>query len=81
MQCRILLAQMAIFLAHLALTFHGSRGNSTDRVRRAVSIPWAPADCQLDRSKLVDYDHPYLLTGLRHGERLVNRYVPQVYQT
>jgi ectoine hydroxylase-related dioxygenase (phytanoyl-CoA dioxygenase family) len=60
------------------LTFHGSRGNSTNRVRRAISLHWAGADCRLDRSKLVDYDHPYLFTGLRHGDRLANKYIPQV---
>jgi ectoine hydroxylase-related dioxygenase (phytanoyl-CoA dioxygenase family) len=62
-----------------SLTFHGSRGNTTDRVRRAISLHWAANDCRLDRSKLVDYDHPYLFTGVRHGERLANKYVPQVY--
>lgn len=61
------------------LTFHGSRGNSTDRVRRAISLHWAGADCLLDRLKLADYDHPYLFTGLRHGDRLANKYIPQVY--
>jgi phytanoyl-CoA hydroxylase len=61
------------------LTFHGSRGNSTDRVRRAISLHWASSDCRLDRTKLADYDHPYLFTGLRQGDRLTNRYIPQVY--
>jgi phytanoyl-CoA hydroxylase len=61
------------------LTFHGSRGNSTDRWRRAVSLHWAASDCLLDRSKLLDYDHPYLFSGLRQGDRLVNKYIPQVY--
>jgi phytanoyl-CoA hydroxylase len=61
------------------LTFHGSRGNSTDQWRRAVSLHWAAAECHLDRSKLLDYDHPYLFTGLRQGDRLVNKYIPQVY--
>ena len=61
------------------LTFHGSRGNSTDRVRRAISLHWASAECQLDRSKLVDYDHPYLFTGLKQGGRLANKYIPEVY--
>ena len=61
------------------LTFHGSRGNSTDRVRRAISLHWAGADCRLDRSKLLDYDHPYLFSGLRHGDRLANKYIPQAY--
>jgi len=61
------------------LTFHGSRGNSTDRVRRAISLHWASQECCLDRSKLLDYDHPYLFTGLKQGERLANKYIPQVY--
>jgi len=61
------------------LTFHGSRGNSTNSLRRAISLHWAGADCRLDRSKLLDYDHPYLFTGLRQGDRLTNRYIPQVY--
>lgn len=61
------------------LAFHGSRGNSTDRLRRAISLHWAAAECRLDRSKLVDYDHPYLFTGLRQGDRLTNKYIPQVY--
>ena len=63
------------------LTFHGSRGNSTSHVRRAVSLHWAAAECHLDRSKLLDYDHPYLFTGLRQGDRLTNKYIPQVYPT
>lgn len=61
------------------LTFHGSRGNATDQCRRAASLHWAASDCRLDRSKLVDYDHPYLFTGLRQGDQLVNKYLPQVY--
>ena len=61
------------------LTFHGSRGNVTDRVRRAISLHWASAECRLDRSKLADYDHPYLFVGLRQGDRLTNRYIPQVF--
>ena len=63
------------------LTFHGSRGNTTNHLRRAVSLHWAGADCLLDRSKLVDYDHPYLFSGLRHGDRIANKYIPQVYPT
>jgi phytanoyl-CoA hydroxylase len=61
------------------LTFHGSRGNSTDNLRRALSLHWASAECRLDRSRLMDYDHPYLFTGLRQEDRLVNKYIPQVY--
>ena len=61
------------------LTFHGSRGNSTGSVRRAISLHWAAEECCLDRSKLLDYDHPYLFTGLRQGDRIKNRFVPQVY--
>jgi phytanoyl-CoA hydroxylase len=61
------------------LTFHGSRGNSTGRLRRAMSLHWAGADCRLDRTQLADYDHPYMFTGLRQGDRLANRYIPQVY--
>jgi ectoine hydroxylase-related dioxygenase (phytanoyl-CoA dioxygenase family) len=61
------------------LTFHGSRGNHTAKMRRAMSLHWAAEDCRLDRTKLFDYDHPYLFTGLANGDRLNNRYVPQVY--
>ena len=61
------------------LTFHGSRGNSTDKWRRAVSLHWAASECRLDRSKLVNYDHPYLFGGLRKGDSLVNKYIPRVY--
>ena len=61
------------------LTFHGSGGNSTDRVRRAISLHWASAECRLDWSKLLDYHHPYLFSGLRQGDRLTNEYNPQVY--
>lgn len=61
------------------LTFHGSRGNKTGRVRRAVSLHWAASDCRLDRSKLVDYDHPYLFAGLRQGDYLCNKYIPEVF--
>jgi hypothetical protein len=39
----------------------------------------AASDCCLDRSKLNYYDHPYPFTGLRQGERLANKYTPQVY--
>jgi ectoine hydroxylase-related dioxygenase (phytanoyl-CoA dioxygenase family) len=60
-------------------TFHGSRGNTTDQWRRAVSLHWAAAECRLDRSKLLDYDHPYLFAGLKQGDRLVNKYIPEVY--
>lgn len=62
------------------LTFHGSRGNTTDRVRRAISLHWASAECHLDRSKLIDYDHPYLFTGLKQGGRLANKYIPETYR-
>jgi phytanoyl-CoA hydroxylase len=63
------------------LTFHGSRANNTDDWRRAVSLHWAARDCRLDRAKLVNYDHPYLFTGLRQGDALVNKYLPQVLAT
>lgn len=63
------------------LTFHGSRGNTTDKVRRAISLHWAASDCRLDRTQLANYDHPYLFTGLRQGDRLSNQYIPQVYPT
>jgi ectoine hydroxylase-related dioxygenase (phytanoyl-CoA dioxygenase family) len=62
-----------------ALTFHGSRGNTTNQVRRAMSLHWASEECRLDRTKLVDYDHPYLFTGLKTGDKLAARYIPQVY--
>ena len=61
------------------LTFHGSRGNSTSKTRRAISLHWAAAECKLDRTKLLDYDHPYLFSGLRQGDRLSNKYIPEIY--
>ncbi len=61
------------------LTFHGSRGNSTSQTRRAISLHWAAAECKLDRTKLLDYDHPYLFSGLRQGDSLNNKYIPKVY--
>ena len=61
------------------LTFHGSRGNTTEQMRRAISLHWASEECRLDRSKLVDYDHPYLFSGLRQGDMLENKYIPKVY--
>ena len=57
---------------------HGST-DATDRIRRAISLHWAGTDCHLDRSKLLDYDHPYLLAGLHQGERLRHKYISQVY--
>jgi ectoine hydroxylase-related dioxygenase (phytanoyl-CoA dioxygenase family) len=62
-----------------SLTFHGSRGNSTGHLRRAMSIHWASGECLLDRSRLSDYAHPYLFSRLRQGDRLVNMYIPQAY--
>lgn len=61
------------------LTLHGSRANSTDRPRYAATLHWAGADCRLDRSKLVGYGQVYLFSGLSQGDRLVNKYLPQVY--
>jgi len=60
------------------LTFHGSRANHTDSWRRAVSLHWAARDCRLNRAALVDYDHPFLFAGLRQGDRLVNKYLPEI---
>lgn len=60
------------------LTFHGSRGNSTDQRRRALSLHWASAECRLDRSKLADHDYPYYFAGLKHGDPVKNKYFPQV---
>ena len=62
-----------------SLTFHGSRGNTTSQYRRAMSLHWAASDCRLDRTKLQNYDHPYLFTGLKHGDPLVNKYIPFAY--
>ena len=61
------------------LTFHGSRGNSTERLRRAFGLHWASSECRLDRSKLVNHNFPALFTGLRQGDPLVNKYNPRVY--
>jgi phytanoyl-CoA hydroxylase len=63
------------------LTLHGSRGNTTDRWRRAVALHWAASDCRLDSSKLVEHPYPYIFAGLRSGDPLVNKYMPCVYQT
>jgi phytanoyl-CoA hydroxylase len=62
-----------------SLTFHGSRGNMTNQWRRALSLHWAAEECRLDRSHLLDYDYPYFFSQLKDGDRLVNKYIPQVF--
>lgn len=61
------------------LTVHGSRGNSTDKWRRAVALHWAASECRLDSSKLAGYPYPWVFAGLRPGDPLVNKYMPCVY--
>lgn len=61
------------------LTLHGSRGNKSDRTRRACSLHWAGEACRMDRSKLVNYDYPYFFAKLEDGGRIINKYIPQVY--
>jgi phytanoyl-CoA hydroxylase len=61
------------------LTFHGSRANVSGRCRRAMSLHWASSDCRLNRTRLVNYDHVYLFSGLKHGDPLVNSYLERVY--
>jgi phytanoyl-CoA hydroxylase len=62
-----------------SLTFHGSRGNSTDQWRRAFALHWAGSGCLLDRSKLLSHHFPALFTGLKQGDPLVNKFIPRVY--
>ena len=62
-----------------SLTIHCSGPNRTDRRRRALSIHYAAAECQLDRKQTVDQTFPYCFARLKDGDRLVNKYLPQVY--
>jgi len=62
-----------------SLTFHGSAANRTPMTRRAFSVHWAGQDCRVDRSKLSDYTYPYFFSGIAHGDRVVNKYMPIVY--
>jgi ectoine hydroxylase-related dioxygenase (phytanoyl-CoA dioxygenase family) len=61
------------------LTFHGSRRNRTDRDRRALSLHWAAEECLMDRHRIEYLTQPWAYAGLRSGDRLVNRYMPQTF--
>jgi phytanoyl-CoA hydroxylase len=58
---------------------HGSRRNTTQYRRRAMSLHWAAKECRLNREKLVNYDCPYFFARLKDGDQLVNKYMPQVF--
>lgn len=62
-----------------SLTIHGSGGNGTDRRRRALSIHYASAECRIILAKTYDQAFPYCFARLKEGDRLVNKYLPEVY--
>ena len=62
-----------------SLTIHSSGGNATDRRRRALSIHYASAECRIMLAKTYDQAFPYCFARLRDGDRLVNKYLPEVY--
>lgn len=62
-----------------SLTIHSSSGNRTDRRRRALSIHYAAAECRIMLAKTADQPFPYCFARLKEGDRLVNKYLPEVY--
>ncbi len=62
-----------------SLTIHSSGPNTTDRRRRALSIHYAAAECRIIPAKLHDQAFPYCFARLKAGDRLVNKYLPEVY--
>ena len=64
-----------------SLTIHSSGGNRTDRRRRALSIHYASAECRITLAKTYDQAFPYCFARLKDGDRLVNKYLPEVYST
>jgi len=62
-----------------SLTFHGSSRNTSNCVRRAISLHYASERCRFDVSRVADHLFPYTFAGLRDGGPLVNRWMPQVY--
>lgn len=62
-----------------SLTIHSSGSNNTDRRRRAVSIHYAAAECRIMLDKTYDQAFPYCFARLKAGDRLVNKYLPEVY--
>lgn len=64
-----------------SLTIHSSGANRTDRRRRALSIHYAAAECRIIPGKTYDQAFPYCFARLKEGDRLVNKYLPEVYST
>jgi len=62
-----------------SLTIHSSGRNTTDRRRRALSIHYASAECRIIPVKTYDQAFPYCFARLKEGDRLVNKYLPEVY--
>jgi ectoine hydroxylase-related dioxygenase (phytanoyl-CoA dioxygenase family) len=64
-----------------SLTIHSSGTNTTARRRRALSIHYASSECRIILSKTVDQAFPYCFARLQDGDRLVNKYLPEVYSS
>jgi hypothetical protein len=64
-----------------SLTIHSSGMNTTDQRRRALSIHYAAAECRIMLGKTSDQAFPYCFARLKEGDRLVNKYLPEVYST
>jgi ectoine hydroxylase-related dioxygenase (phytanoyl-CoA dioxygenase family) len=62
-----------------SLTIHSSCANSTARRRRALSIHYASEECRIILGKTVEQAFPYCFARLKDGDRLVNKYLPEVY--
>lgn len=62
-----------------SLTIHSSGQNTTARRRRALSIHYAAAECRIILEKTYDQAFPYCFARLKAGDRLVNKYLPEVY--
>jgi phytanoyl-CoA hydroxylase len=62
-----------------SLTVHASGLNRTNRRRRALSIHYAGAECRMDMTRATDQTFPYCFARLQSGDRLVNKYFPEVY--
>jgi ectoine hydroxylase-related dioxygenase (phytanoyl-CoA dioxygenase family) len=62
-----------------SLTIHSSGRNTTDRRRRALSVHYASAECRIIPVKTYDQAFPYCFARLKDGDRLVNKYLPEVY--
>jgi ectoine hydroxylase-related dioxygenase (phytanoyl-CoA dioxygenase family) len=62
-----------------SLTIHSSGANATAHRRRAVSIHYASEECRIILGKTVEQAFPYCFARLKDGDRLVNKYLPEVY--